>query len=157
MADRPKHWSRTGYLAIAAYACALALIGGCFDVRDLEGPWTGPRVGDDPVLQQGIASDASARLVIERADLQSLTARLTVEGLFDDAEVSPLPGAEADVLASMSFDGAPSRVYLAFVSSVDGNGDAMVLLSLHESDRVEIRALRGAPAPLYAVFVLRPE
>ena len=155
MADRATQSLLARYTI--ACACMLALAGGCLDVRELEGAWTGPRVGDSPVLQLGIASDASARLVIENADLQSLAARLSVSGLFDNAEVSPLPGAEADVLASMSFDSAPSRVYLAFVSTTDENGDALVIVSLHESDRVEVRILRGGATPLYGVFVLSPE
>ncbi|MCG8420054.1 MAG: hypothetical protein MJE77_19165 [Proteobacteria bacterium] len=136
-------------------AVAIAAMG-CLDVRDFEGVWTGPRVGDLPVLQRGIARDANATLVIEEAELHSLSARLSIDGLFENAQIIPIPGAEADVLASISFDGAPARVYLSFVDTTDGDGNALVVISLHHSERVYLRAMRGNPARLYAIFALEP-
>ena len=130
------------------------LAGGCLDVRDFEGSWSGPRVGDNDALRQGFADQASAVLTVTDIDLRSLDARLTIDGLFDNALVSPIPGAEADVLTSMSFDGSPARVFLAFVETVDGGGDAMVMVALYDDPRLVVRVLRGGPSPLYGIFSL---
>ena len=125
------------------------------DVRSSEGPWSGPRVGDAPAVQVGIAHDATAALTITRVDRHGLTGTLDVTGLCVGAPVAPLAGAEADRRASLTFSGAPLRVYLATVATVDGGGDALALIALFDDRRVEVRLIRGGARPVYAIFDLR--
>lgn len=135
----------------------LLLCVSCLDVRDFEGTWSGERVGEAEELRRGFPDRAAATLRIEQADLGSLRAYLTVEGdVLSEALIQPIPGAEADALAGMTFDGSPSRVYLAFASTTDGGGDALVMVALYSDERVEVRVLRGEPLGLYGLFVLSP-
>jgi len=136
---------------------AVVALAACNDLRDFAGSWTGNRVGDAPALRVGEAE--SATLVIDTIDKHGLRGHLTVarpDGslLVADAELGSLEAAEADVLASMTFAGAPMRVYLAFVPVADGAGDALAIVALYDSRRVELRLVRGAPGPLYAIFTL---
>ena len=140
--------------ALGLLAFAVPLGTGCLDVRDFEGAWSGERVGEHEALRQGFADRADATLVVESVDLRSLSARLTIEGLFQEALVAPIPGAEADVLTTMSFDGSPARVFLSFVETIDGGGDAMVMVAMYDDPRVVLRVLRGGAMPLYGIFAL---
>jgi hypothetical protein len=137
---------------VRAVLCLLVALAACNDLRDFRGEWSGSRIGDSPPLKVGIAEDARAMLSIDSIDKHGLAGRLTIDGVVGDAEVTSLAGAEADALATMSFSGAPMRVYLAFVDAPDG--ELMVIVALYDSRRVEIRALRGGTAPLYAIFAL---
>ena len=135
----------------------VALVAACNDLRDFAGPWSGNRVGDTPVLRVGEGETAS--LVIDTLDKHGLRGRLTVaradgSPLVADADFASLEAAEADALATMTFAGAPMRVYLAFVPVADGAGDALAMIALYDSRRVELRLLRGPPSPLYAIFTL---
>lgn len=134
----------------------LLLVAACNDVRDYEGAWTGARVGDSPVLRVGIAGDATASLEIGAVDKHGLSGTLTVDGVIDAAPIASIEGAEADVLAGMTFAGSPLRVYLAFAAASDGGGDALAVIALYDDERVEVRVLRGGATPLYGVFALRP-
>jgi hypothetical protein len=125
----------------------------CNDLRAFRGTWSGPRVGDVELLRHNVNS-ASASLSIDDISSHGLTARLTVEGLFREATITSLEGAEADVLAGITFSGAPLRVYLAFVPVPDGGGDALVVVALYEDRRVDVRLLRGGTAPLYGIFAM---
>jgi hypothetical protein len=143
---------------LLALVALLSGLGGCVDLRDFDGTWRGARIGDAAPLRQGFAGDASATLVIEHADLQTLRARLTITGdVLSDALIQPLAGAEADVLSGIRFDGSPVRVYLAFAPASDGGGDPLVVVALYDDQRIEVRVLRGGTAPLYGIFALRPE
>lgn len=135
---------------------ALVVLAGCTDVRDHAGPWSGVRVGDAPELRVGVASDATIDLEIASIDKHGLTATLTVSGVIDGAALASVPGAEADVLAGLTFAGSPLRVYLAFAATGDGGGDALVVIALYDDQRLEVRLLRGGTTPLYGVFALRP-
>jgi hypothetical protein len=130
----------------------LVALAACNDLRDFEGEWSGPRVGDSPVLRVGVAGSAEATLAIDGIDKHGLRGRLTIDGLATDAPFSSLEGAEADALATMSFTGTPMRVYLAFVPA--SGGDALAMIALYDSRRIEVRVLRGEPAPVYAIFAL---
>jgi hypothetical protein len=130
---------------------ALALAA-CNDLRDFQGDWTGPRIGESPVLRRGIAIDARAHLSIDSVDKQGLVGRVSIDGIVSDGPVVTLEGAEADALATMTFSGAPMRVYMSFVDAPDGS--VLVMIALYDSRRVELRALRGEPTPLYAIFAL---
>jgi hypothetical protein len=140
---------------IAFAIAAVCSLTACLDVREFEGRWTGPTVGDRPELLVGFDAGATATLDIDHVDLHSLRARLTIEGdVFDEAEIQPVAGAEADVLSTMTFDGGPSRVYLAFVETADGGGPATVFVAVYYGERVEVRVLRGGTSPLYGIFAL---
>ena len=140
---------------LAVPLCVALSTLGCTDLRDFEGTWSGPRVGADPVLNVGFDDSAQATLIIETVDLDGLRGRLTTSGdELSDAEIRPLPSAEADVLGDMSFTGSPARIFLAFADATDGGGAVLVLVALFEDDRVEVRLLRGGPTPLYGIFSL---
>jgi len=128
---------------------------GCEDLRNFHGTWAGDRVGDDAV-RQGFDTAVSATLEIDDVDLQTLAGRLsTNDDRFARAVITPVRGVEADVLSTMTFDGAPARVFVSFADSTDGGGSALVIISLYSDDRIELRVLRGGPAPLYGIFSLR--
>ena len=136
----------------------LVVLAACNDVRDFAGHWRGARVGASPVLKVGVADGAIAELTIDDIDTRGLRGRLTVDSgpdyLVLDAPITSLEGAEADALATVTFTGSPLRVYLAFVPVADGQGDALAVIALYDSDRIDLRLLRGAPAPIYAIFAL---
>jgi hypothetical protein len=140
-----------GRLALAVLATALSA---CNDLRDFRGPWQGPRVGDAAALKVGVAEGARATLDIGLIDVHGLAGTLTVDGLVTAAPLEPVAGAQADVLAGMSFNGSPLRVYLGFVPVDDGAGEAIAVVSLYDDDRVEVRLLRGGTAKIYAIFAL---
>ncbi len=131
---------------------------GCNDVRDYAGQWRGARVGASPEVKVGIADGATAQLTIDDIDTHGLHGQLAIDNagtpLITNAPIVSLAGAEADALSSMSFAGAPLRVYLSFVPLDDGAGDAMAMIGLYDSRRVDVRLLRGGPAPIYAIFAL---
>jgi hypothetical protein len=131
----------------------LAAATACNDLRDFRGAWTGPRVGGDPTLAVGALGTAAAELEIDALDRHGLRGHLAIAG-FVDAPLESVPGAEADVLAGLTFDGAPLKVYLAFAGMQDGEA-ALSILSLYDDARVELRLLRGGATPLYAIFALR--
>jgi hypothetical protein len=137
----------------------LVLLAGCNDLRDFAGPWTGNRIGTSAATKVGIADDATADLVIDDVDLHGLRGQLEIANgvgsLISNAAVVSLPGAEADALATMSFAGSPMRVYMAFVPIDDGVGDAMAMIGLYDSRRIDLRILRGGTSPIYAIFALR--
>ncbi len=132
------------------------LLASCTDVREFDGGWAGPRVGEAAALREGVADDATAELEITSIDGHGLAGTLTVDGVIDGAAFASIPGAEADVLAGVTFAGSPLRVYLAFVPTADGGGDALAVIALYDDDRLELRLLRGGPTPIYGVFALRP-
>src|SRR5688500_11765689 len=107
---------------------AVILVGACNDLRDFRGAWTGPRVGDAAPLRVGVADTATASLDIASVDLHGLAGRLTVDGLVTAAAFEPVAGAEADVLAGLTYDGGPLRVYLGFVPVDDGAGTATAVV-----------------------------
>jgi hypothetical protein len=145
---------RRCYRQVVRWATLVLLVlVACSDLRDFQGPWSGPRVGDAEPLHRNVPS-GTARLTIDRIDSHGLAARLAVEGLLPEAALTSIPGAEADVLSGITFSGAPLRVYLAFVPVPDGDGDALTIVSLYDDHRIEVRLLRGGSTPLYGIFIL---
>jgi len=141
-------------MALGVLLGSLTALAACQDLRDFRGTWTGSRVGDDPV-RRGFDDDVQATLEIEQVDLQTLVGRLsTNDDRFARATIAPVTAAEADVLSTISFDGAPVRVFLAFAQASDGGGDALAVVSLYSDDRVELRVMRGGDLPLYGIFPL---
>jgi hypothetical protein len=139
---------------VATLVLATVLAVGCNDLRDFRGTWRGPHVGDDPALNVGVVGDVQAVLGIDTIDAHGIKASLSVDNLVSNQIFTPVPGAEADVLAGMSFAGSPLRVYLGFVPTVDGMGDALAIVALYQDRRIEVRLLRGGSSPIYAIFAL---
>ena len=144
----------TTYTFLRVVACALALAA-CNDVRDFAGDWSGNRAGTSPALRVG--DGLTATLTIESIDNHGLRGHLRVVHMDEaapliDADFASLEAAEADALATMTFAGAPVRVYLAFVPAADG--DVLAMIALYDSRRIEVRLLRGGPSPLYAIYAL---
>jgi len=135
-------------------ALLLVVAAACNDVRGFEGTWNGPRVGDAAPLHVGVATNSTATLAIDAIDLHGLRGRLSIDGLVVDSALTSLDGAEADVLSGITFDGSPSRVYLAFAAMPDGGGDAFAVIALFDDKRVEVRVMRGGSVPLYAIYSL---
>lgn len=137
---------------------ALLTLAACTDLRDFRGEWRGPRVGETPVLKVGMDGVATADLEIEQIDEQHLGAQLAIDGpasmLVPSTAISSIAGADADVLAGMTFAGSPLHVYLAFVDVPGGNGQALAVVALYDDRRVEVRLMRGGTAPLYGIFAL---
>ena len=162
MAKQPstQYSVRMRTLLTLGLAALLTFVIGCTDVRDFEGTWAGPRVGEAEVLRTGFEANATATLEIERVDLGKLRGALTITGttssedVFAAAPIQELPAAEADVLSELTFtSGQPARVFVTLVPTSDGD-DAMAFVSLHREDRVELRVLRGGNSPLYGIFYL---
>lgn len=115
-------------------------------------------MGSDASLLVGVLGGNVAELSIDELDRHGLSGHLRIagqpggDGTFDAPLVS-VPGAEADVLAGLTFDGAPLRVYLGFVEPAAGDS-ALAVVSLYDDSRVELRVLRGSPNPLYGIFAL---
>lgn len=128
-------------------------LGACNDLREFSGTWQGARVGDASVVRVGVAMNAHATLRVQTIDSHGLAGHLTVDAI-TDADFTSLAGAEADALAGITFAGAPLRVYMAFVPTVDGGGEALAIVALFDDHRIEVRVLRGGTSPLYAIFAL---
>lgn len=129
----------------------------CTDVRDFAGGWTGERVGSGPPL--AIGDGVSATVTIEAIDKHGLRGAVRVlddaGGIVIDSDYASLESAEADALASLTFSGAPVRVYLAFVPmSTSPTRDVLAVISLYDSRRIELRLIKGEPQPLYAIYAL---
>jgi hypothetical protein len=142
-------------LATLATLVTIVLAVGCNDLHAFEGTWTGPRVGESPVLHVGVAPMATATLAIDAVDSHGIRGRLSISDIVTESAFQSVEGAEADVLSNLSFSGEPMRVYLAFVPMPDDGGDALAVIALYDDKRVEVRVLRGGTKPLYSIFALR--
>lgn len=145
---------RWATIAQACIALAALALGACNDLREFRGDWRGSRVGDAAELRVNVPDAAAASLSIQRIDNQGLVAELAIDPLVPATPLVSLAGAEADVLADLTFSGAPLRVFLAFVAISDGAGDALVMVALYDDRRIEVRVLRGGASPLYGIFAL---
>jgi hypothetical protein len=134
---------------------AVVGFGACNDVRDFAGEWRGDRTGASPVLHVG--AGVAATLTIDTIDKHGLRGHIVVVGMgaqaVIDADFQSLEPAEADALATMTFSGAPLRVYLAFVPTA-GGGSALAIIALYDSHRIELRLLEGGGSPMYAIYAL---
>lgn len=136
--------------------CALA--GGCLDVRDFEGSWSGDIISEASVRQGFTAAARVDELELSQVDLNRLSATLTTsDGKFKNSRLTRVIRYTADPMASMSFDSNPVRSYLHFapLANETRGCDAMVLISLFGDQHVEMRVIRGND--LFGVFKLNPK
>jgi hypothetical protein len=106
----------------------------------------------------GFDGNTEITVVIDRIDKSTLEGRITLgpgqaaTAGFTDATLVPVEAARNDVLGDLSFDGDPLSTYLFFIAPDDpAEQHAMVLISAHPGDRLEIRVLRN---DLYGIFKL---
>lgn len=136
---------------------ATLLVAGCTDLRDYTGTWRGNIVRSE-YLRHGFDSDTSVVLTVESIDRSTMTGHLRLTPSQDstsgfDATLIPVVEAENDALGDMDFDGDPLSTYIFFVPAADtSEASALVILSAHSGDRMEMRILRH---DLYGVFKLR--
>ena len=131
----------------------LLVLAACNDVRDFAGDWRGDRAGVSPAVRVG--EGVSATLTIADIDKHGLRGHVVVVGTdpavpLIDSDFSSLEPAEADALATMTFSGAPLRVYLGFVPTSTGV-DALAMIALYDSHRIELRLLARDAYAIYAL------
>ena len=132
---------------------------GCTDVRDYTGTWQGSIVTNQ-YLRRGLKSGTQAQLVIEHIDRSTLTGFFTLipssgssTAGFTDATLIPDVEAGNDVLGDLEFDGDPLSTYIFYARPDDpGEDHAMLILSAHSGDELQLRILRH---DLYGYFRLR--
>ena len=148
-------WVICRFRARMAFAALVVLAaGGCVDLRDFKGNWSG-EVVDEAAILAGF--DAAARVDLLQLDdvtQQSMTARLTTsDGSFANTELVHVSKSTADALATLTFDGNPLQTYLLFAPLANSVGDdALLVLSLHGDDHLELRIIRSND--LFGVFYL---
>ena len=142
--------------ALMVTLCVLS--SACTDIREYVGVWTGNIVSNE-YLRHNLDSSTQVTLTIDRIDRGSLEGRIsltpsqTITSGFTDATLIPVSDARNDVLGDLSFDGDPIATYLFFAAPDDPDEEhAMVLISAHSGERMEMRLLRH---DLYGVFRLR--
>jgi hypothetical protein len=134
---------------------ALCGLASCNDLRDFRGTWQGGLTSAEPILRDGVTAGAIATLEIVALDRHGLRGNLSIPGV-TLGEIVSVPGAEADALATMTFDNAPLRVYLCFAQMAAGE-PALVLISLFDDRHIDLRIIRGGSpgGSMYALFGLR--
>jgi len=141
---------------IAVFVIAAGLSQGCTDVRSFSGSWRG-NILSEPALREGFEATATIDpLLIDNIGRGTVEATLTSnDGRFSNTRAQVVNKAAADALASMTFDGDPLRSFLLFapLAKQSAGGPALLVLSLFEDDRLELRVIRGND--LFGVFTLQ--
>jgi hypothetical protein len=149
-------------LTIAAGALAVS----CIDLDSFDTDpgecYSGKIVAAD-FVRQGFDEEVALSLTIDAgalADGRGDAGRVwTDDGLFDGAAVAQMSQLVNDSLSELQFPGGRIRNYLAHATATDG-GPAMVVVSLMENERVEVRVMRPPVAdvpemtPLFGIFQL---
>jgi hypothetical protein len=149
---------------------ALLPVGGCEDLRQFSGPWTGT-ISRDPNHQHGFARDATLSLTVGGVTRYGLDMTVTLPGATGTSRFEPMRHAVQDVLADLRLPGDPLRTYLGFVRTGAAGGAQppeapapplstepyLAVVSLYAEERIEVRLIRGPDAD-YGVFMLaRPD
>jgi hypothetical protein len=100
-------------------------------------------------VRAGIAEDSRMCLTLDTDHLQDRPGILwTSDGRFNQAPLRPIPQIWHDPLSTLSFGAGriQNLIYVATPASDAGDViDILVIVSLMQSDSVEVRLLRGAP------------
>ncbi len=115
-------------------------------------------------VRAGFQATTRACLVLDAEHLADAPGRFTTsDGRFRDAPLRPIPQLFHDPLSTMSFgDGRLKNLMYGANGEVADAREATVILSLLQSDDVEVRVIRGAPIedagaipPIFGVFQLK--
>lgn len=140
---------------VGSLLAALVLAGGCTDVRNFEGTWSGEVLAEPSVRQGFAAGTRVSALKLEHVDLQALSATLsTTDGRFSATPLTRVVKFSGDMLASLTFDGRPVSTYMHFapIKGETTGCPATLLISLFTDEHVELRVIRGND--LFGVFHL---
>jgi hypothetical protein len=135
-------------LAVAVF---VLLAGGCQDIRNYRGTWSGA-ISTDPDRRVGFDVGQRATLAILSLDHGSVHGRLTAAPVGTNAFVDSIVRVAGDELADISVGADSLRNYLAFLPTLDGV-PALGVITLRANDAVELRIIRGTNE-LYGVFPL---
>lgn len=153
----------------ALFVVTFAAIAGCRDVArfSTRGDHFEGTVTRGNFVRAGIVDDATMCLSLDTDRLQDAPGALTTsDGRFRGAPLRPIPQIWHDPLSTLSFGDGRIQNLLYVATPTDEGQDVMVVVSLLQSDGVEVRLLRGAPAesdggaprapqgPLFGVFNL---
>lgn len=145
--------------------CTLAL-GACRDNARFSsqgGRFEGP-IAKGSFVRAGIPEGVSMCLTLDTDHLQDTPGTVsTSDGRFRGAPLRPIPQIWHDPLSTLSFgDGRIQN--LVYAAAPDDAQDVMVVVSLMQSDAIEVRLLRGAPGgdggttpALFGVFTLEKQ
>jgi hypothetical protein len=142
--------TRAELAARAGIAVAALALVACRDVSGFSttdgDSYEGAVVSADFVLS-GTKADARLCMTIDTDHLQDVPGFLsTSDGLFAHAPFRPIPQLWHDPLSTLSFGEGRLKNLLYVVSASTGD-DVFAVVSLMQSGNVEVRLLRGAPAP----------
>jgi hypothetical protein len=151
---------RSAVLGLAAAAAALV---GC-ERLDRYGTGSGSLEGTveaADLVRAGFSPGVRACLELDTGKLQSEPGFVsTSDGRFARTPLRPIPPLASDALSNLSFaDGQVRNLLFALRESGSAQRDVIVIVSLLDDGRVELRVLDGAPGapgpePLYGVFPL---
>jgi hypothetical protein len=162
----------TGLSGLAAAAAAAA---GCRDTSRFtsnsdrfEGP-----VVKGSFVRSGIAEQVTMCVTLDANRLQDAPGTITTsDGRFRATPMRPIPQIWHDPLSTLSFGDGRSQNLVYAASPAPGEAgpedaqDVMIVISLMQSDQIEVRLVRGAPhgesdpvpagvaAPVFGVFTL---
>jgi hypothetical protein len=140
---------RARWLAAGAL---LLVAGGCEDLRQFTGLWSGP-ISGDPAHQHGFGAQAVLEANVGSVTRSSLDLNLTLPGRAEALRFEPIRHATDDALGDMRLDEEPLRTYLGYVKPPDEEA-YLTVVSLFAEDRIDVRLIRG-PEEAYGVFTLR--
>jgi hypothetical protein len=139
----------------------------CTNLKDFKGQWNGT-IHQDEAVRAGFPENTELTLDIAYVNPRRLEGTVTTcvrdsvsdicePGHFDNTPLVPLEKAQNDDLKSITFGGEPYAVFLMTLQPTDPQQEPMlVFVSLHSSERVEVRILRGQT--VFGVFRLtRPD
>lgn len=128
---------------------AIALfVGGCADIssyRTADDERYCGKVISAALVRHGFEETANMRVSLDTHSLQQTPGVLsTSDGVFDNAEMFALPQLQNDVLSSLQFGEGRMRNIVLGAQPTRGP-TALVVVSLMDDGKVEVRVVRGAP------------
>lgn len=114
-------------------------------------------------VRAGLPDTITMCLTLDTDHLQDAPGAVsTSDGRLQRSALRPIPQIWHDPLSTLSF-GEGRLQNLVYAATPDADGDVLVIVSLMQSDQIEVRLLRGAPGaaldagatpPLFGVFTL---
>ena len=138
-------------LLIGALGVIILATGGCENLTQYSGVWTGS-VSRDPAHQHGFGPQAELTIDIGNATRAGLEARIELPGHTGFVRFRAIRHAADDALAEVQLSGDSLRTYFGFLEP-PGEAPYLAIISLFTGFRVETRLIRGAD-DAYGVFAL---